>query len=91
MQRNQCLGEEIMWHHKTKLGTFWIVESEESHEYYLGMDSDSLGCYKRIEDAIKDIREQSTGQLKWDESRPKEVPTDVHEWVEGEPENWNKF
>ncbi len=91
MARIDSLGEESMWYHKTKLGTFWIVESEESHQYYLGMDSDSLGCYQRIEDAIKDIRNQSTGQLKWDEARAPVVPDDVHEWAEGEPENWNKF
>ena len=91
MQRVEREGDEAIWHHKTKIGTFWIVESEESHQYYLGMDNDSLGCYKRLEDAIKDIREQSTGQLKWDEARSSFVPEDVHEWVEGEPENWNKF
>lgn len=77
-----------MWYHKTKLGTFWIVESD-SHQYYLGLDEDSLGCYQRIEDAIKDIKEQATGNLKWDESRGAWVPEDVYEWVEGEPENWN--
>jgi hypothetical protein len=85
-------GGEPMWHHKTKLGTFWIVESEDNHQYYLGLDSDSIGCYKRLEDAIRDIKEQSTGYLKWDESRNIEVPDDVvHQWEEGEPDNWDKF
>ncbi|MFI4938289.1 MAG: hypothetical protein ACHQJ6_07270 [Candidatus Berkiellales bacterium] len=78
-----------MWYHKTKLGTFWIVESQENHEYYLGMDQESLGHYQRIEDAIHDIKGQSTGCLKWDASRGANVPEDVKEWVEGEPENWN--
>lgn len=78
-----------MWYHKTKLGTFWIVESEENHQYFLGMDQESLGHYQRIEDAIKDIKGQSTGFLKWDVSRGVNVPEDVTEWVEGEPENWN--
>lgn len=77
-----------MWYHKTKLGTFWIVESD-AHQYYLGLDEDSLGCYKRIEDAIRDIKEQATGNLRWDESKGAWVPEDVHQWVEGEPENWN--
>lgn len=81
-----------MWFHKTKLGTFWIVESEENHQYYLGFDEDSLGCYKRLEDAIKDIKDKETGNLKWDESRSLAVPEDVvHQWEEGEPENWNKI
>ena len=80
---------DAMWYHKTKIGTFWIVESEENHDYYMGFDEDSLGCYKRIEDAIKDIQSHETGNLRWDESRGAWVPEDVHEWVEGEPENWN--
>lgn len=85
-------GKDPMWYHKTKLGTFWIVESEDTHQYYLGMDDDSIGCYKRLEDAIKDIKEQETGNIKWDQSRSIEIPDDVvHDWVEGEPENWNKF
>ncbi len=86
------VGGDPMWYHKTKLGTFWIVESEDTHQYYLGMDDDSIGCYKRLEDAIRDIKVQETGNIKWDQSRNIEVPEDVmHEWVEGEPENWNKF
>lgn len=80
-----------MWYHKTKLGTFWIVESDVDHQYYLGMDDDSLGHYQRIEDAIHDIKQQETGNLKWDESRGAEVPDDLTQWVEGEPENWEKF
>ncbi len=96
MSKNQetttKVGGDPMWYHKTKLGTFWIVESEDTHQYYLGMDEDSIGCYKRLEDAIGDIKKQETGNLKWDQSRNIEVPDDVvHEWVEGEPENWNKF
>ena len=79
-----------MWYHKTKLGTFWIVESEGDHEYYMGMDDESLGHYKRLEDAIHDIKAQETGHLKWDMLKQPEVPEDIHEWVEGEPENWEK-
>ena len=80
-----------MWHHKTKIGTFWIVESEQNHEYYLGLDEESLGQYKRIEDAIKDICEHQTGNLEWDIAANVTVPEDVFEWAEGEPENWNKI
>lgn len=79
-----------MWYHKTKLGTFWIIESEENHQYYLGMDEDSLGTYKQLEDAIHDIKDQATGNLKWDMARNPTVPEDIQEWIEGEPEDWHK-
>lgn len=78
-----------MWHHKTKLGTFWIIESEENHEYYLGFDEDSLGHYKRIEDAIHDIKAHETGELKWDMSNIATIPESIAEWQEGEPDNWD--
>jgi len=87
-EKMDSIGDD-MWYHKTKLGTFWIVESEQDHRYYLGMDQDSIGTYQRLEDAISDIKEHETGCLKWDESRGAYVPEDVQEWVEGEPENWN--
>lgn len=77
-----------MWHHKTKLGTFWIVESEENHEYYLGMDDNTLAHYKKLEDAINDIKKQETGHLRWDMSRNSAIPEDISEWDDGEPENW---
>ena len=79
-----------MWYHKTKLGTFWIVESERDHEYYLGMDDESLGHYKRLEDAIHDIKAQETGNLRWDMTKQPDVPEDIHEWVEGQPEDWEE-
>lgn len=77
-----------MWHHKTRLGTFWIVESEENHQYYLGMDDDTLGTYQRLEDAISGIKKQETGNLKWDQARSPAIPEDIHEWDEGEPDEW---
>lgn len=80
-----------MWYHKTKIGTFWIVESEEDHRYYMGLDEESLGAYQRIEDAIQDIREQKTGSLKWDVSKEASIPEDLLEWDEGEPSNWDTF
>lgn len=80
-----------MWHHKTKLGTFWIIESPENHHYYLGLDEDDLGRYQRIEDAIRDIKQQETGHLKWDQARETSIPEDVQQWESGEPDNWDKF
>lgn len=78
-----------MWHHKTKIGTFWIVESEDTHEYYLGFDEESLGKYKRLEDAIKDIRGHETGDMKWDMSNITAIPESIAQWQEGEPEDWD--
>lgn len=78
-----------MWYHKTKLGTFWIVESEKDHRYYLGMDEDSLGIYDRLDQAIHDIKAQETGCLKWDQARNSDIPEDIREWVEGEPDDWS--
>lgn len=80
-----------MWYHKTRLGTLWIVESEEDHQYYLGMDEESLGTYKKIEDAMRDIREHETGFLKWDLDSKTQAPDQLEQWQEGEPENWSKF
>ncbi len=77
-----------MWHHKTKVGTFWIVESEDTHEYYLGFDGDSLGQYKRLEEAIKHINEHETGEMKWDMSTLSDLPEDLSAWQDGEPDNW---
>ena len=80
-----------MWYHKTKVGTFWIVESDEDHKYYVGLDEDSLGAYEQIEKAIEDIKNQQTGCLKWDVTRGITVPEDLLEWDEGEPGNWDVF
>jgi len=85
------IGDAAMWHHKTKLGTFWIVESEDNHQFYLGMDEESLGHYQRLEDAIHDIQQQATGHLKWDIAKKPSIPESVAQWEEGEPENWEKF
>lgn len=78
-----------MWHHKTKIGTFWIIEAEANDAYFLGFDEESLGKYKKIEDAIHDIVEHETGDLKWDLSSIS-VPESIEQWQEGEPENWDE-
>jgi hypothetical protein len=80
-----------MWYHKTKIGTFWIVESEDDHKYYMGLDEDSLGHYNKVEEAIHDIKERHTGSLKWDVAKDITVPEDLLEWDEGEPGNWDTF
>lgn len=80
-----------MWHHKTKIGTFWIVESEDKQEFYLGFNEDSLGKYDKLEDAIADIMAHETGDLKWDMSNITQIPETITDWDEGEPENWEEL
>ena len=81
-----------MWYLKTKLGLFWIVESDEpmaSPQYTLGMDDDSLGFYQSVEAAIQDVCDHKTGAIKWDASLRADAPHDVSGWVQGQPESWN--
>jgi hypothetical protein len=90
-----------MWHLKTKLGTFWIVSSQESddrsanagqerEQYYLGMDDDTIRAYGDAQEAIKDICNHTTGEIKWDVDTRIKVPADLALWQEGEPEEWRK-
>ena len=78
-----------MWHLKTKLGTFWILEtSEDNEEYLLGVNDEQLCRYKSTDAAIKDVCEQSTGYLSWDCQSRVRAPTDLSGWHEGVPDNW---
>lgn len=78
-----------MWHIKTKLGTFWIVQGEDqTQKYYLGHDDEDLGEYESIEKALDDVCNQETGYLKWDELQKVSAPHDIEEWQEGAPEGW---
>ncbi|HET9843552.1 MAG TPA: hypothetical protein VFP93_02720 [Gammaproteobacteria bacterium] len=78
-----------MWHLKTKLGTFWIIESDkEAQKYYLGCEDDKLGEYNSLDKILDDVCNQETGFLKWDEQLKVTAPHDIGEWEEGPPENW---
>lgn len=79
-----------MWHLRTKLGVFWVVESpsDVGQVYRLGLDDTELGVYKDAQEAVRDVCEQSTGHLTWDCSSNVRVPKVIGEWREGEPENW---
>lgn len=80
-----------MWHLKTKLGTFWVVETnnEIKERYFLGINDQELGIYDNSETAAKDVHEQSTGYFKWDSQAKVNVPDSISQWTEGEPENWH--
>lgn len=81
----------IMWHMKTKLGTFWIIQTEEEHpKYFLGMDDNTLRSYDDVEEALQDVCNHTTGELTWDLDTRTKVPSDLKQWLEGEPEIWQK-
>ncbi len=79
-----------MWHLKTKLGTFWLVEANNDTEdrYLLGINDQELGAYDNIELAAHDVYEQATGYLQWDCQAKIKVPNNISQWIEGTPENW---
>lgn len=82
-----------MWHLKTRLGTFWVVEEgvEDTKEgkYFLGINDEELGAYSDANSAAKDVHDQSTGYFNWDCQSKIKAPDDLQDWVEGEPENWS--
>lgn len=81
-----------MWHLKTRLGTFWVVEKpttdSKQHKYCLGIDDEELGEYTDADKAASDVCSQSTGFLRWDCQSRIKAPADIAHWKEGEPENW---
>lgn len=80
-----------MWHLKTRLGTFWIVEKDEAaHKYFLGCEDDNLGEYDSIDKILDDVCNQETGFYKWDIQLKVEAPHDIQKWEEGPPETWEQ-
>jgi len=78
-----------MWHLKTKLGVFWVAPVFDSpNRYYLGVNHEELGLYTDVEQAARDVHDQSTGYLKWDMQTQVNVPEHISEWKEGEPKDW---
>lgn len=80
-----------MWHLRTRLGVFWLVEqsgSDIGKVFRLGFDDLELGVYKHAQDAVKDVCEQSTGHLTWDCSSNVRVPKKIKDWRKGEPDTW---
>jgi hypothetical protein len=79
-----------MWYLKTKLGTFWLVETDSDikDRYFLGINDQELGSYNNADIAVKDVYEQTTGYLKWDCQAKIKVPESISQWNQGEPENW---
>lgn len=88
------MGERRMWHLKTRLGTFWLIENvadnaEQADGYYLGIDDHELGVYNSADTAAEDVYAQQTGYLKWDCQSKVKVPKEISAWVEGSPEDWH--
>ena len=80
----------IMWHLRTKLGTFWVVEAPQGdqEQYYLGIDNYELGKYQNKEEAVQDVCQQNTGYFDWDCLTKVKVPGKISQWKEGEPRDW---
>lgn len=83
-----------MWHLKTKLGIFWVVEaskdtsSAQRKSYYLGIDDQELGVYDDIAKAAKDVHQQATGYFSWDCQSKVQAPAVIGDWKQGQPEDW---
>ena len=79
-----------MWHLKTKLGTFWVVEANNDlkDRYFLGVNDQELGSYNDLDLAAKDVHEQATGYLQWDSQAKVKAPDNISQWVQGVPDNW---
>lgn len=79
-----------MWHLRTKQGTFWVIETPDTHKYVLGVDNDELGVYDDANQAAKEVYDQTTGHLAWDSESHVTAPQQVTNWSSGEPTNWQE-
>ena len=79
-----------MWHLRTKQGTFWVIETPDTHKYVLGVDDDELGVYEDADEAAKVVCDQATGHLPWDAESHVTAPSQVASWSYGEPTNWEE-
>ena len=82
-----------MWHLKTSLGTFWVLEAEAYEEesgqsFLLGIDDCELGRYPSMDGAMLDVLEQSTGHFHWDSLSQVKLPQNSKSWIEGVPDGW---
>ena len=83
-----------IWHLKTRLGTFWVMEDDElaasgsDKKYYLGVDDEELAPYTDAKQAAKDVYEQATGYFPWDCQSKIKAPKDLEQWAKGSPEDW---
>lgn len=77
-----------MWHLKTQVGTFWILNNPSSEKFLLGCDDEDLGEYTSLENAVGDLKNQETGFLKWDEQLRVKAPDNIEQWEQGIPEHW---
>ncbi len=78
-----------MWHFRTRQGTFWVIESQETRKYVLGINNDELGSYDDADAAAKDVQNQATGFFPWDCESHAKAPDHVSNWAQGEPDNWS--
>lgn len=77
-----------MWHFKTKMGTFWILD-KSSAEYVLGFENEPLKIYSDKDKAMADVQKQQTGFIEWDANNRVRLPKQTADWVEGQPDGWD--
>jgi hypothetical protein len=78
-----------MWHYKTKLGTFWILD-RSSEDYLLGFEEEFLKSYQDPELAMRDVASQETGCIAWDMTNKVKLPKESRDWVQGQPREWDE-
>lgn len=78
-----------MWYLKTKIGTFWVIESQDTAQgCWLGIGDDELGIYQDPEQAANVVHDQATGHLPWDMMTHVNAPKHIAQWKHGEPHEW---
>lgn len=82
--------QSILYHVKTRAGTFWIMPQPGSPgRYWLGVDDDALGSYASPMQAADDVYMHATGHHDWDKLDTKvNAPTDLSEWHKGPPDSF---
>ncbi len=74
---------------KTKHGLFWMLPTlENDEEVYLGVEDYTLGKFKDMEAAIRQLINQTTGYLRWDSLSAIKNKVDLSNWQSGTPDGW---
>lgn len=81
------MTNRILFHYRTRAGTFWIMPQTGSPgRYWLGIDDDGpLGSYVSPQLAAGDVYTHTTGHDEWDSLDGRvDGPADLSEWERGD-------